>query len=57
MTGILSDWTIVEDSVQLTTFVSALPGFLDFASPAAANALFSLCAIALDGSYIIPIAL
>ncbi|EIN05314.1 amino acid permease [Punctularia strigosozonata HHB-11173 SS5] len=44
-------------AIWLTTFVSILPGFLDFASPVAANAIFSLCAIALDGSYIIPIAL
>jgi hypothetical protein len=32
-----------------------LPGLLDLASPIAANAIFSLCAIALDSSYIIPI--
>ncbi|KAI0944606.1 hypothetical protein AcW1_002275 [Taiwanofungus camphoratus] len=41
--------------VWLTTFVSILPGLLDLASPIAANAIFSLCAIALDLSYIIPI--
>jgi Amino acid permease len=34
-----------------------LPGLLDFASPVAANAIFSLTAIALDISYIIPIGL
>jgi hypothetical protein len=32
-----------------------LPGLLDLASPVAASAIFSLCAIALDSSYIIPI--
>jgi len=37
--------------------MSILPGLLDFASPVAANALFSLTAMALDISYIIPIAL
>ncbi|KAI0028728.1 APC amino acid permease [Vararia minispora EC-137] len=38
-----------------TTVFSILPGFLQFASPAAANAIFSLTAMALDISYIIPI--
>jgi hypothetical protein len=37
--------------------MSILPGLLDFASPVAANAIFSLTAMALDISYIIPIAL
>ena len=41
----------------LVTFVSVLPGLLDLASPIAANAVFSLTAMALDLSYIIPIAL
>ena len=42
-------------AVWLCTFVSILPGLLDFASFVAANAVFSLTAIALDLSYIIPI--
>jgi len=42
-------------SIWLTTIVSILPGLLDLASPAAANAIFSLTAMALDLSYIIPI--
>ena len=44
-------------AIWLTTFFCVLPGLLDFASPVAANAIFSLTAIALDISYIIPIAL
>jgi hypothetical protein len=35
--------------------LSIIPGFLDLASPIAANAIFALTAIALDLSYIIPI--
>jgi hypothetical protein len=42
-------------AVWATTILSILPGLLDLASPIAANAIFSLCAIALDSSYIIPI--
>jgi hypothetical protein len=42
-------------AIWLCTFISILPGLLDLASPIAANAIFSLCAIALDTSYIIPI--
>ena len=42
-------------AIWLCTLVSILPGLLDLASPIAANAIFSLCAIALDSSYIIPI--
>ncbi|KAG6861811.1 hypothetical protein C0995_011692 [Termitomyces sp. Mi166 len=42
-------------SIWLCTFVSILPGLLDLASPVAANAVFSLTAMALDLSYIIPI--
>jgi len=42
-------------AVWLCTVVSILPGLLDFASPIAANAIFSLTAMALDLSYIIPI--
>jgi Amino acid permease len=41
----------------LTTILSILPGFLQFVSPIAVNAVFSLTAMALDISYIIPIAL
>lgn len=42
-------------AIALTTVVSILPGLLDLASPIAANAIFSLTAMALDLSYIIPI--
>lgn len=42
-------------SICLTTAVSILPGLLDLASPIAANAIFSLTAMALDLSYVIPI--
>ena len=42
-------------AVWITTLVGILPGLLDFASPVAANAIFSLTAMALDLSYIIPI--
>lgn len=42
-------------AVWLSTFASILPGLLDLASPIAANAIFSLTAMALDLSYIIPI--
>lgn len=42
-------------AIWLTTFVSILPGLLDLASPIAANAIFSLTAMALDLSYVIPI--
>ncbi|KAJ7619314.1 amino acid permease [Roridomyces roridus] len=42
-------------AIWFCTIFSILPGLLDLASPAAANAIFSLTAIALDLSYIIPI--
>ncbi|EEB96211.1 hypothetical protein MPER_04693, partial [Moniliophthora perniciosa FA553] len=42
-------------AIILCTAVSVLPGLLDLASPIAANAIFSLTAMALDLSYIIPI--
>ena len=42
-------------AIWVTTVFSVLPGLLDFASPVAANAIFSLTAMALDISYIIPI--
>lgn len=42
-------------AIWFTTIVSILPGLLDLASPIAANAVFSLTAMALDLSYIIPI--
>lgn len=42
-------------AIWCTTIVSVLPGLLDLASPVAANAIFSLTAMALDLSYIIPI--
>ncbi|KAG7447357.1 APC amino acid permease [Guyanagaster necrorhizus] len=51
-----SKWTNTPlRAIFLTTFVSVLPGLLDLASPIAANAIFSLTAMALDLSYIIPI--
>ena len=42
-------------AIWLCTIVCILPGLLDLASPIAANAIFSLTAMALDMSYIIPI--
>ena len=42
-------------AIALTTLISFLPGLLYLASPIAANAIFSLCAMALDLSYVIPI--
>jgi len=42
-------------AVWLVCFISLLMGLLYFASYAAVNAIFALCAIALDTSYIIPI--
>ena len=56
--GHVSKWTQTPlRAIWLATIFSILPGFLDFASPVAANAVFSLTAMALDISYIIPIAL
>ncbi|GAA5913244.1 hypothetical protein JCM6882_000041 [Rhodosporidiobolus microsporus] len=43
-------------SVWLVCVFCAILGLLNFASAVAVNAVFSLCAIALDTSYIIPIA-
>jgi len=42
-------------AIWVTTLITILPGLLDFASPVAANAIFSLTAIAVDLSYVIPI--
>ena len=42
-------------AVWIATLAGILPGLLDFASPVAANAIFSLTAMALDLSYIMPI--
>ncbi|KAF9649526.1 APC amino acid permease [Thelephora ganbajun] len=42
-------------AIWITTLAAILPGLLAFASLVAANAIFSLTAIALDLSYIIPI--
>ncbi|ORY82902.1 amino acid permease [Leucosporidium creatinivorum] len=42
--------------VWLVVFISALMGLLNFASYVAVAAIFSLCAIALDTSYVVPIA-
>lgn len=54
--GHVSKWTQTPlRAIWFTTVIGILPGFLDFASPAAANAIFSLTAMALDISYIIPI--
>ncbi|KAF9512453.1 hypothetical protein BS47DRAFT_1382962 [Hydnum rufescens UP504] len=44
------------NAVWVTVFLSILPGLLDLASPIAAQAIFALTAVALDTSYIIPIA-
>ncbi|KAG9037141.1 hypothetical protein FRB95_006695 [Tulasnella sp. JGI-2019a] len=43
-------------AVWAITFVCVLPGLLDLASPIAANAIFALTTVALDISYIVPIA-
>jgi amino acid transporter len=52
----ISPWTQTPLlAVWATTILSILPGLLDLASPVAANAIFALCAIALDSSYVIPI--
>ncbi|KII90043.1 hypothetical protein PLICRDRAFT_40226 [Plicaturopsis crispa FD-325 SS-3] len=54
--GHISSWTQTPlRAIWLVTVVSIPPGLLDLASPVAANAVFSLTAIALDLSYIIPI--
>lgn len=54
--GHISKWTMTPlRAIWFTTILSVLPGLLDFASPVAANAIFSLTAMALDLSYIIPI--
>ena len=42
-------------SVALIVIVSVALGMLQFASAIALNAVFSLCAIALDSSYAVPI--
>jgi amino acid transporter len=42
-------------AIWFSTIASILPGLLDLASPIAANAIFSVTAMALDLSYIIPI--
>ena len=42
-------------SVWLVIFISMLMGCLNFASYTAVAAIFSLCAIALDTSYVIPV--
>ena len=56
--GYVSKWTQTPlRAIWFTTIFSILPGLLNFASPVAANAIFSLTAMALDISYIIPIAL
>ncbi|KAG8999112.1 hypothetical protein FRB90_012161, partial [Tulasnella sp. 427] len=43
-------------AVWMITFICVLPGLLDLASPIAANAIFALTTVALDLSYIVPIA-
>lgn len=42
--------------VWIVILISVVLGCLQFASPIAVNAIFSLCAVALDTSYAIPIA-
>jgi amino acid permease (GABA permease) len=54
--GKTSSWTHTPlRAIWVTTIFCILPGLLDLASPIAANAIFSLTAMALDLSYIIPI--
>ncbi|KAH9003628.1 APC amino acid permease [Lactarius hatsudake] len=56
--GHISKWTHTPmRAIWFTTIFSILPGLLGLASPVAVNAIFSLTAMALDISYIIPIAL
>ncbi|KAH9976791.1 amino acid permease-domain-containing protein [Lactifluus volemus] len=56
--GYVSKWTHTPlRAIWLTTILSIFPGLLQFVSPIAVNAIFSLTAMALDISYIIPIAL
>ncbi|CAG7851274.1 Uncharacterized amino-acid permease C15C4.04c [Serendipita indica DSM 11827] len=43
-------------AVALATFLAIIPGFLALASTTAAGAIFAMCAVSLDLSYIIPIA-
>jgi len=43
-------------AVWIIVFVCVLPGLLDLASPIASNAIFALTTVALDISYIVPIA-
>jgi len=43
-------------AVWAITLICVLPGLLDLASPIAANAIFALTTVALDISYIVPIA-
>ncbi|KAL1661278.1 amino acid/polyamine transporter I [Schizophyllum commune] len=50
-----SKYGIPFNAIWICTLVSFIPGLLDLASPIAANAIFSLTAMALDLSYIIPI--
>lgn len=53
-----SSWTQTPlRAIALSTVVSILPGLLALASLIAANAIFSLTAMALDLSYVIPILL
>ncbi|KAH8922939.1 amino acid transporter [Atractiella rhizophila] len=54
--GKMTSFKIPIWSVWLVVFLCAILGMLEFASTIAVNAVFSLCAIALDTSYIIPIA-
>jgi len=53
--GRLSRNKISVNAVWLVVFLCIALVMLDFASDVAVNAVFSLCAIALDSSYIIPI--
>ncbi|PLW57064.1 hypothetical protein PCANC_01934 [Puccinia coronata f. sp. avenae] len=54
--GKLSDWTRIPlRAVWVVILISLFFGSLDFVSTVAVNAVFSLCTIALDSSYAIPI--
>jgi len=53
--GKMSSWKIPLWGVWLVVVLSMLLGLLQFASSVALNAVFSLCAIALDTSYAVPI--
>jgi len=56
--GKLNDWTKIPlRAVWVVILISLFFGSLDFVSTVAVNAVFSICTIALDSSYAIPIAM